>query len=165
MRVFAFGTGPGPKNVGIELDDGTRTVVAYRTYKYKYQPKIGGRLSEKVYTTVKGAVQFNPKTREANGKTVTDIAIRDRGSDGQVKLINITIWPEFQLAAPIQRGDFICADGSIETRTFQGQDGGTKESIQLNPTSLVHVPQVPRADRVVVQAPAGGGGGQAKAPF
>lgn len=152
MRIFAFGTGPGPKNVGVEFDDGTRTVVAYRTYKHKYRHELGGSLSDKQYETVRGIVQFDPRVREANGKTVTDIAIRDRGTGGVSKLINITIWPEFQLSAPIKKGDFIAADGSIEARTFQGQDGGTRESLQLSPMSLVHVPQVPRVAAQVVQA-------------
>lgn len=165
MRVFAFGTGPGPKNVGIELDDGTRTVVAYRTYKYRYQRDIGGRLSDKTYETVRGQVQFDPKTRDVNGKSVTDIAVRDRGSDGKSKLINITIWPEFLLETPIKRGDFISADGSIEVRTFQGDDGGTRTSIQLSPTSLVHVPQVPKAERQVVQARAAATTTTQAAPF
>lgn len=120
---------------------------------------------KKTYETVRGQVQFDPRTREANGKTVTDIAVRDRGSDGQSKLVNITIWPEFLLSAPIKRGDFISADGSIEVRTFQGDDGGTKTSIQLNPTSLVHVPQVPKAERQVVQAQAASTPTTNAAPF
>jgi hypothetical protein len=152
IRIFAFGTGPGPKNVGIEFDDGTRTVVVYRTYKYRYQQLIGGSLSDgKVYETVRGIVQFEPKTRDVNGKEVVDIAIRDRGSDGQSKLINITIWPEFLLSQPVQRGDFIAADGSVEARTYQDKEGASQTSIQLSAFSLVHVPQVKKAERQVVQ--------------
>ena len=164
MRVFAFGTGPGPKNVGIEFDDGTRTVVAYRTYKHKYRDEIGGRLSDKTYAGAAGIVQFDPKPREVNGKQVVDICIRTVGSQ---KLINATIWPEFQLATPIKKGDFVAIDGSYEVRSFQGQDGAAKESLQISPTSLVVIPCVPKSDRQVVQAapvtaaPAASGG----APF
>lgn len=86
---------------------------------------------------------------------MTDIAIRDRNKSGDEVLVNITIWPEFQVATPIKRGDFISADGSIEVRTYQDSTGATKESLQINPTSLVHVPQVSKAEREVVQAPAG----------
>jgi len=149
LRVFAFGAGPGPKNVGIELDDGTRTVVTYRTYKHKYREQIGDRLSDKEYAGAAGIVQFDPKQRDANGKQVTDICIRTVGSQ---KLVNITIWPEYQLTQPIKRGDFVAVDGAYEVRSFQGQDGGTRESLQISPTSLVHLPAVPKAERQVVQA-------------
>jgi hypothetical protein len=161
VRVFARGVGPGPKNVGIELDDGTRIVVTYRTYKYKYQPQIGEQLPDKVYTTVSGQVQFEPKHREANGKKVIDIAVRARGTGGEEKLVNITIWPEYLLAAEVKRGDFISADGSIEARTYQDASGATKEGLNLSPTSLVHVPQVAKAEREVVQS----SGGSSSAPF
>jgi len=150
VRVFAFGTGPGPKNVGIEFDDGTRTVVAYRTYKYKYRQEIGELLSEKVYASAAGHVQFDPRQREVNGKQVTDVAIRSLS--GQ-KLVNVTIWPEFQLAAPVKKGDFISVDGTFENRTYQADDGSTRESMSISPVSLVHVPSVPKIDtRGVVQA-------------
>lgn len=108
-------------------------------------------MSEKQYAGVAGIVQFDPREREANGKTVTDIAVRAAGSQ---KLVNITIWPEFQLAAPVKKGDGIIADGSFETRVYQAQDGSPRESLQLNPMSLVVIPCVPRAEREVVQAPA-----------
>lgn len=145
MRVFARGLGPGPKNVGIEFDDGTRTVVTYRTFVHKYK---GVRLSDKQYAGASGHVQFEPKQREVNGKQVTDLVIRSHGSQ---KLIDVTIWPEFQLAAPIKQGDFISVDGSYTTRTFQRQDGSTGEGVNISPTSLVHLPAVPRAEREVVQ--------------
>jgi len=149
VRVFAFGTGPGPKNVGIEFDDGTRTVVAYRTFKYKYKPQIGGSLSDKVYAGASGIVQFDPRVREANGKTVTDVTIKANGSQ---KLINITIWPEFQLTQPVKKGDFISADGEFQSRVYQAQDGSQREGLSISPTSLVHVPCVPKMTTQVVQA-------------
>lgn len=116
-------------------------------------------MADKQYAGVAGIVQFDPKTREANGKTVTDIAVRAAGSQ---KLVNITVWPEYQLAAPIKKGDGIIADGSFEQRTYQAQDGSTRESLQLNPMSLVVIPCVPKADREVVQAP---GSTSSSAPF
>lgn len=109
-------------------------------------------MSDKQYAGVTGIVQFDPKEREVNGKAVVDIAVRAAGSQ---KLVNLTIWPEFQLAAPIKKGDGIIADGSFETRVYQNQAGETKESLQLSPMSLVVIPQVPKADREVVQAAAG----------
>ena len=153
FRVFAFGTGPGPKNVGLEFEDGTRTVVTYRTFKYRY----GGTLSEKQYAGASGIIQFDPKPRDVNGKQVTDVVIRTAGSQ---KLVSITIWPEFKLTAEPKKGDFIAADGSFSTYTYQAQDGSQRENLQLNPTHLVHLPCVEKEDtRQVVQSGAAGGSG------
>lgn len=106
-------------------------------------------MSDKVYASAAGHVQFDPRQRDVNGKLVTDVAIKS--VSGQ-KLVNITIWPEFQLSVPVKKGDFISADGTFETRTYQADDGSTKESLSISPTSLVHVPCVPKAERTVVQA-------------
>lgn len=108
-------------------------------------------MADKQYAGASGIVQFDPRSREANGKTVTDVVIRANGSQ---KLVQITVWPEYLLETPIKKGDFVAADGSFETRTYQAQDGSTRESLQLNPSSLVVVPCVPKAERSVVQAPA-----------
>lgn len=152
MRVFARGLGPGPKNVGIEFDDGTRTVVTYRTFKYRYKELL---LSDKAYAGVSGHVQFDPREREVNGKKVIDVVVRAHGTQ---KLVDVTIWPEFQLTAPIKKGDFISADGSFSTRTYQAQDGSTREGLNVSPMSLVHLPAVARAEREVVQAGAAAAG-------
>lgn len=119
-------------------------------------------MSDKQYATVVGIVQFEPREREANGKKVVDIAVRAAGSQ---KLVNITVWPEYQVSAPIKRGDGIMADGAFETRTYQDASGAAKESLQLNPTSLVVIPAVPKAEREVVQQAASEGAGTAAAPF
>lgn len=108
-------------------------------------------MSDKQYAGAGGIVQFDPRTREVNGKTVTDVTIRAFGSQ---KLIQVTIWPEFQLAQPVKKGDFIAADGTFEAGTYQAQDGSPRESLQISPYSLVHLPSVPKAEREVVQAAA-----------
>lgn len=106
-------------------------------------------MSDKSYAGASGMVQFDPRQREVNGKTVTDVVIRANGSQ---KLIDITIWPEFQLATPVKKGDFIAADGEFQTRTYQDKEGSTREGLQISPYSLVHLPSVPKAERTVVQA-------------
>jgi hypothetical protein len=121
-------------------------------------------LSDKQYAGASGHVQFDPKQREVNGKQVIDLVIRAHGSQ---KLVDVTIWPEFQLTAPIKKGDFISVDGSFTTRTWQAQDGSTREGSQISPTSLVHIPSVARAEREVVQSGAATGAvvQSAAAPF
>lgn len=105
-------------------------------------------MSDKAYAGASGHVQFDPREREVNGKKVVDVVIRAHGSQ---KLIDVTIWPEFQLTQPVKKGDFISADGGFTTRTYQASDGSTREGLQISPMSLVHLPAVPRAEREVVQ--------------
>jgi single-stranded DNA-binding protein len=96
--------------------------------------------------------------------SVTDITIRAAGSQ---KNVQVTIWPEFQLAAPIKKGDFVAVDGSFESRTYQAQDGSSREAHSISPVSLAVTPSVPRAERTVVQSgTTGAGAGQSsRAPF
>jgi hypothetical protein len=155
MRVFAQGKGPGPYNVGIEFDDGSRTVVTYRTFKYKYKEKL---VSDAQYVTALGFVQFDPQEREANGKTVTEFVIKTPGGDG--KNIRVTIWPETDLGE-VAVGDFIAVDGKFTSSSYQSQDGSPKTSLQISATYVAKLgTSAPREDREVVVAKGG-----KKAPF
>jgi hypothetical protein len=108
-------------------------------------------MSDKVYAVVEGIVQFDPRDREANGKKIVDVAVKAVGSQA---LVNITIWPEFQLSAPIKKGDWVAADGEFTQRTYQDASGAPREGLQISAKSLVVVPGVPRAETQVVQAAA-----------
>jgi single-stranded DNA-binding protein len=160
LRVFARGRGPGPYNVGIILDDGTRTVVTYRTWKYKYKPLIkGDPLSDKSYGVVIGTVQFDPKReRTVNEQVVCDVTIKAANlpvnPDGTQKLVSITIWPEFAYAwQNIKKGDFVVADGEIRTSTGQNEDGSPRQYINWSPSAIFLGVAEVRAPRQVVQAP------------
>jgi len=138
-RVFAFGPGPGPKNVGLILDDGTKTVVTYRRYK-----EI---MAEATYVSAEGFVQFNPTEREANGQKVVDVTIKTPGTEPA--LIRVTIWPELQ-GVEVERGDWIAVDGKFQVGAFKGRDGQDRQSIQISATNLAVVKPVERTDRAVV---------------
>jgi hypothetical protein len=75
--MLAIGNGPGPKNVLVELDDGSKVVVAYRTWKYKYKE----RKSVADYATILGFIQFPVTEREAGDQTVHDVTIRTPGTN------------------------------------------------------------------------------------
>lgn len=153
MRVFAQGKGPGPYNVGIEFDDGSRTVVTYRTFKYKYKEKL---VADASYVTAVGFVQFEPVEREANGKNVTEFVIKTPGGDG--KNIRVTVWPETHLG-PVAVGDFIAVDGKFSSSVYQAQDGTEKTSLQISAGYIAKLGEAAaRDDREVV-------GGTKKAPF
>lgn len=157
-----MGTGPGPKNVGIILDDGTNIGVPYMVYKHKYKPLIkGDHLSDgnKSYGVVIGTVQFDPKReREVNGQIVCDVTIKAANlpvqPDGQQKLVSITIWPEFAYAwQNIKKGDFVVADGEIRTSAGQDSTGAPRQYINWSPSAIFLGVSEVRAPRQVVQAP------------
>ena len=119
-RMLAIGTGPGPKNVLVELDDGTKTVVPYAIWKHKLSKEGKVADNKKVFRTVLGFVQFPVEEREAAGQTVRDVTIRQVGSEGPY--IRITLWPEFAETA-IEEGDFVAIDGPFEVRIVDTDDG------------------------------------------
>ena len=71
------------------------------------------------YITVAGIVQFDPRTRQANGKEVRDVAIRSLANN---KMINITLWPE-KANIKVSKGDFIVADGKYTQSMGQNKNG------------------------------------------
>lgn len=136
-EVFAFGTGPGPKNVGVRFPDGSKVVYTYREYK-----KL---MSETVYASVEGFIQFEPQVRDANGQKVTDVTVKTQGSDG--KLVRITIWPE--LETDVELGDWLAAEGKLTLGRYEGKNGPT-QSIQVSASKLAVVKGVKKQVRAVV---------------
>src|SRR3954469_231913 len=104
-RMICIGAGPGPKNVLVEYEDGFRTAVPYAVWKHKLSRPSGGQLSDTTYASVAGFIQFDPVTRDANGKEVTDVTVKAIGSQ---KLVKVTIWPDFDFEGEeVTKGDFI----------------------------------------------------------
>lgn len=85
------------------------------------------------YITVAGIVQFDPRTRQAAGKEVKDVAIRSIANN---KMINITVWPEQQTHS-INKGDFIVADGKYSQSMGQNKDGEQQTYHNLS-ASVLH---------------------------
>lgn len=104
------------------------------------------------YVGATGFVQFDPKEREANGQTVIDYTIKTPGPEGS--LIRITVWPELQ-GTEIKKGDFIAADGKLNISSFTGDDGASRQSVQISATALAVLPGVAKADREVVNSGSG----------
>jgi len=71
------------------------------------------------YITVAGIIQFDPRERSAAGKDVRDVAVRAIGNN---KMVNITVWPEND-SIPLQKGDFIVADGKFTSTPGQNKEG------------------------------------------
>lgn len=104
--------------------------------------------TKKPYITAVGFVQFDPVTREANGKTVTDLVIKLPG--GEQTMVRITVWPEIQVDG-IEKGDFIAVDGQFSSNTYQGNDGQQRTSLQISAFNLAVLGKAAaRAEREVV---------------
>lgn len=114
------------------------------------------------YASAAGFIQFDVKTREVNGQTVRDVAIRAVGSQ---KLISVTVWPEFD-AVELERGDFIAVDGKFKQSLGQAPDGSPREYFNLSASALVKIAPAIKKERGVVQATTNGASVETEAaPF
>lgn len=116
-------------------------------------------MSDTKYVTAEGFVQFDPTTREAAGKTVTDFTIKTPGGDG--KLVRITVWPELALPFAISKGDWIAVDGVFSLNTWKTKDGESRTTPQISANILVALPGSTTASREVVNSSKD----DSKAPF
>lgn len=111
-------------------------------------------MSEDVkYVQANGFIQFDPKTREANGKEVTDVVVKTPGGDGV--LVRISVWEELaaNLDEELKKGDWIAAEGKFSINTWDDKDTGAKRSQpQISASSLAVVPGVAKSEREVVTA-------------
>lgn len=90
-------------------------------------------MAENTYVSVVGFVQFDVQEREANGQDVREISIKPQGEP--TKLIRVTLWPEFA-HAPVERGDFVGAEGKFTRDTYTANDGTKKTSLQISANKL-----------------------------
>lgn len=87
------------------------------------------------YITVAGLIQFDPRNREAAGKPVRDIAIKAIGNN---KMVNITVWPDHD-SIPLNKGDFIVADGKFTQRPGQNKQGEQQTYYNLSASTLIRI--------------------------
>lgn len=99
------------------------------------------------YVAASGFVQFDPKERDANGQTVIDYTIKTPGPEGN--LVRVSVWPELQ-GAKIEKGDFIAVDGKLNISSFAGDDGKSRQSVQITASALAVIPGIKKQERAVV---------------
>lgn len=116
--MVCIGPGPGPKNVLVEFEDGSKTVVPYAIWKHKLS-KQQGEFSladgKKKYLYADGFIQkFGDKpavnVREANGQTVRDVTIKSN----KEMLIRITLWPELD-DVELGEGYWLAVEGAYSS--------------------------------------------------
>lgn len=101
------------------------------------------------YVTAEGFIQFDPITREANGKQVTDVTVKTPGGDGV--LVRISIWEELEVPFELEKGDWIAADGKFSINSWEDKETGEKRSQpQISAYSLAALKGVTKAEREVV---------------
>jgi hypothetical protein len=93
-------------------------------------------MSDNDYMTVAGIVQFPARNREAAGKPVRDVTIRAIGNN---KKISITVWPS-HVDVPIEKGDFIVADGQYSQVPGQTKEGEPTTYHNLSAYALLRFP-------------------------
>jgi hypothetical protein len=87
------------------------------------------------YITVAGIIQFDPRERSAAGKDVRDVAVRAIGNN---KMVNITVWPENN-DVPLNKGDFIVADGKFTSSPGQNKAGEAVTYNNLSATVIYNL--------------------------
>lgn len=106
--------------------------------------------TDKQYITAVGFIQFDPQTRDANGKEVTHVVIKLPGGD-QTQ-VRVTVWPEVQVGE-LKKGDFIAVDGVFTTNSYDATDGSKKTSNNISAFNIAVLGSAAlRAEREVVNA-------------
>ena len=135
-RMLAIGPGPGPKNVLVECDDGSKRVVTYMTWKHKYKPPTTRRTnlaSEKTYRTVVGVVEFEPNESTTKaGQEIRNILVSQTGFKENAIKISATIWDSHAHVA-VDKGDVVVLKGSFERNEGTNKAG---EKIVYNNLSV-----------------------------
>jgi hypothetical protein len=87
------------------------------------------------YAVVAGFVQCEPETREVNGEPVRDIRLRAVGSQ---KIVRVTVWDK-HAGVPLEKGDFIVAEGPWRSWTGQGRNGTPRTYYEVDASTLVRI--------------------------
>ena len=87
------------------------------------------------YVTIAGIVQFDPRVRQAGDKEVRDVLVRAIGSN---KNFSVTVWPE-KAGIPINKGDFLVADGKYTSSVRQNKQGEQVTYHNLSATTIIRL--------------------------
>lgn len=109
--------------------------------------------SSDAYRTVFGAVQFDPESREAAGKSTRQVTIRQTGFGPTAVKVKITFWEEDFPALDINRYDVILVDGKYSSN--KGKDGtvyhnlSASRFLNLGPMTLKNAIPTTASDEAV----------------
>jgi hypothetical protein len=95
------------------------------------------------FPVIAGIVQFEPRVRGVNGRTVREIKVR---AFGRQQEYYITVWPEYG-HVPLAKGDFVVVQG--KRRTWEGNDreGNRRQFSGVSAKTLTRVaPAQPKCE-------------------
>lgn len=97
---------------------------------------------------IMGHVGFDPKLREAAGKTVCDftVAVTRKWKSGEEKReettwFKVTVWDWLadRSARDLRKGDGVFVEGRLSLRNYQGRDGVDKYSLDIAATNVIKI--------------------------
>jgi single-stranded DNA-binding protein len=89
------------------------------------------------WRTFVGTVQFDPTTREVNGKKVVNIAIRPTGVKDQSLKISATLWPSHEsYFDQVKKGTVVAVEGKFDVRPGTDKDGQPTKYYNLSVTGI-----------------------------
>ena len=71
-----------------------------------------------------------------------DVKVRAIGSQ---KIVRVTVWAKHE-HVPLEKGDFIVAEGAWRSRVYQTREGEKRTSYDLDAATFVRLPGVPKRD-------------------
>jgi len=121
-------------------------------------------MSEKVYRTVMGIVQFDPKEGEAAGKPVRNIVIRQVGFKEQSVNVYVTVWPS-HADVEIAKNDVLIVEGTFNQGKGQAQDGSPRVYNNISATRIAKLGSATEGKRPEVEGSADDDVEDADIPF
>lgn len=103
-------------------------------------------MSENVYRTILGIVQFDPKDAEAAGKPIRSITIRATGFKEQSVRVFATLWPS-HAHVKIEKGDVVIVEGKY-TQGKGEKDGAPVTYHNLSVNRIAVLAKVDEGKRV-----------------
>lgn len=95
-----------------------------------------------------GRVQFEPTEKEANGKDIRSVALRQVGVHAaESVLVSLTVWDSHE-HIDIEEGDLLYAEGSYTENEVERDDGTTRVYHNLSVSHLLNLGAVDAGERV-----------------
>jgi len=90
---------------------------------------------KKVYRTVVGIVQFDPREAEAAGQDIVKVRITEVGFREQAVAVDLTLWPS-HASVKLAKGDVIIAEGPYNQKKVKNDDGQERTFHNLSVTRI-----------------------------
>jgi hypothetical protein len=98
-------------------------------------------LADKVYRTVVGTVEFDPRDGKAGEKDVRNITVQSAGFKDSAIKVGATIWPSHS-HIKVAKGDVVVLKGSFSRNTSEKEDGTPVTYNNLSVASILVLGQM-----------------------